>query len=1315
MRLKIKYLLGILLLLFLFSSTLVGYEAPSGFTASTGDSITCIDLSWNAHWFEGYGYTDYEIRRDGSHLLYTDAYAHSHSDCGLTAGQEYCYRVRAWLYYNGSWYYSDWTSTSCAYPKSGAVPPTPHNFVVQTGDSAEVELIWADTSALTDYYEIYRGGNQIEADYTYTNYSDYPLNPGAEYCYYVKACNAAGCSDPTSTNCDTAGNPPADVEPEPGTMPCKYPPVLSETVPANVLIIYDNSGSMGEQAYYGNYNDGKNYYGYAERNKIYDYQSGIFEPIADWTTGDDIAKPGDGEFKGNFLNWLCMKRIDIARKVMVGGKCVDRSVAGPKVLWGAPNSRDADKDYEGDYDIYDGWFNDPYNNTYYIKIRGSTNPEGVVQNVSDRLRLGLMFFHNDQGGYIADYVGAVCSDMVTAIEDEEAQNWTPLAETFYEATRYFQATTGYFNSTNYAAHDPIINGCDKNFVIIITDGESTQDQDMPEHNNFDSYEPDTVPTYWPSNGSEDLRDITFWGHVTDLRPDDYPTWNNTIFTYCIYTFGQNEDDAVTLLNRAARNGGFDDQNGNNIPDLEAEWDYDGDGYANSFYMAEDGDKLEDALEYTFIDIMRRLDAASAVSVVTNSLKGEGTAFQAIYSPKRLVGEKTLQWIGNVQALWLDQLGNLREDTDNDGYLDMIDDYIVRIYFDGEHTMGERYDDSDGDGVYDVGDYHDELRIYDLNFVWNAGDNLLVKSAASRDIKAIIPQADSAIFLDFTTSNSDSLLPYLNAANDAEADSIIQYIRGIDYPTYRDRTISGNVWKLGDIVNSRPELVPQPRDRYDLIYNDMSYTQFYMDNLDRQPVIYIGGNDGSLKAFNAGKFVPTDDVEETGYLEDYGTSLGEELFSVIPFNLLPHLRWLTNPDYCHVYYVDLPIVAVDVRIFSDDSKHTQGWGTVLITGQNFGGTPCPEAGGDTLVSSYFAMDVTDPLDPELMWVYRGYPGYYTSTCPCVFTVDTLWGVIFGSGPTDLAGRSDQYAFIDVLDVKTGDNLFNHTFSEDNSSISDPLTVDVDMDYDCDIAYFALSNYDEVNAEWGGKIYRITFSESVDTADWSVSEFIDIGAPSQARGAVTMDYYGNIWYFMGTGRYMSDFDESSTQTQYFIGAKDPYWQTGSGSVALGDLYDITDVLIYDTDSGYIVENTVSGTQTYPEFLQELATYSGWYMRFEGGERIIAEPALFGETIFFTSYIPNADVCGFGGDGFLYGLDYLTGTPNPQVQSFGKRDSLSDTLLNEKISLGEGVPTSPTAHIGSRDKAKISVQLSTGEIKQVDAGISPQKSKTIFWKGR
>src|SRR5690606_42115314 len=80
-------------------------------------------------------------------------------------------------------------------------------------------------------------------------------------------------------------------------------------------------------------------------------------------------------------------------------------------------------------------------------------------------------------------------------------------------------------------------------------------------------------------------------------------------------------------------------------------------------------------------------------------------------------------------------------------------------------------------------------------------------------------------------------------------------------------------------------------------------------LNRRQVAYVGANDGMLHAFNMGVY---DEMSQS--FSANGHTLGSELWAYVPYNLLPHLQWLTRPEYEHVYYVDSSVKAYDVNIF-----------------------------------------------------------------------------------------------------------------------------------------------------------------------------------------------------------------------------------------------------------------------------------------------------------------------------------------------------------------------------------------------------------------
>ncbi|MDI7261788.1 MAG: PilC/PilY family type IV pilus protein, partial [Thermodesulfobacteriota bacterium] len=138
------------------------------------------------------------------------------------------------------------------------------------------------------------------------------------------------------------------------------------------------------------------------------------------------------------------------------------------------------------------------------------------------------------------------------------------------------------------------------------------------------------------------------------------------------------------------------------------------------------------------------------------------------------------------------------------------------------------------------------------------------------------------------------------------------IKGTSYPS----------WKLGDIYHSTPVVIGEPA----FFFEDNEYASFYSQNKNRELMIYVGTNDGTLHGFK--------------------NSNGREEFAVIPKNLLGKLK---NLKVTHEFYVDSSPKAYDVY-FNIGSK----WKTVLISGQRGGGP------------YYFALDVTKPDDPKILW-------------------------------------------------------------------------------------------------------------------------------------------------------------------------------------------------------------------------------------------------------------------------------------------------------------------------------------------------------------
>jgi len=1183
---------------------------------------------------------------------------------------------------------------------------------------------------------------------------------------------------------------------------CSVPPFVGNLVPPNVLIILDNSGSMLWAAYDNDdspsniasgYDSTRLYYGIFDPEKRYNYVG---------THSDGYFKENDhGNWSGNFLNWVTMIRWDIARKVLTGGRVetegsdmflvadpYPRSYQNRKYHPGSGVSPHPEARYWGRSGPYLYVDDDSYMYSspiarYRVRIKITESPQGILQRTASGVRYGLMFFNNDQGGYISTYIrdsydyygGMYHIDRIISTVNKNLSDyscsdcvystWTPLAEALHEAYRFYSQQSPYYYYSDftrdpgnptydpYYINDPITGApipvpCRRSFIIIVTDGESTQDRDIPSYlQDTDGDGNDPVPAGqdpgdypWASDGSDYLDDVAFYIHINDIRSDIGGPWTQNITLYAVRAFGI---PTVMTLRDAAINGGFIDRNGNDVPDLQEEWDEDGDSIPDTYFEAPSGYELEDALLRVITDILRRNASGTAIAVLATSSRGEGTVNQAYFKPSLIQGGREIHWLGYLNSLWVDPYGNLREDANSDKKLTLTADNIVEFVFNGTQTVLERYQDADGDGEKDT-DYPYEVVMMDnMRPLWNGGLLLAQKSPTDRHIYTHLGNLSR---YDFNYSHRSTLRPFLNVSTDEEAGNVIRYVLGEDLESYgfRDRTVNvGGTdyeWKLGDIVNSSPTYVGTPMERFDYIYGDDSYAQFYQHYKERRNVVYAGGNDGMLHAFNAGRYIQDEDpnTPEIGRMDGLGKTLGEELWGFIPYNLLPQLKWLGDPNYCHIYYVDMRPKASDVRIFSASSTHPQGWGTILITGMRLGGkevdvTDNFGSGNETRTfrSAYLALDVTDPeVPPEPMWEFTDSSLGFTSTYPAIARLGDPasqgnWYMIVGSGPQDFQGLSTRRGKLYVVDIADGSLLTTFDIPEESSFVGNPITVDVDLDYKTDCIYFGTCRKE--GGHWRGKMYRLATHENPDPTTWTLSVLIDADHPTTAAPSVAMDDKGNLWVFWGTGRYISDQDEEDPDVQVIFGVKDPCWDGSCTTpIYLNDLFNATSVRVTRATGGGDVQVEVNlsscgipaGTYAFDVFEQLMEYCSGWYIVLSPGERVLSKPAVMGGAVILPTFTPSGDICAYGGSSNLFAIFYKTGTAYREPIFSGNRGVQDIGGGREEImretDIGEGVPSSQGIHVGKSGETKGFIQLSTGQIVGLKETLPYNvSSRTLLWR--
>ncbi|MFZ8861872.1 MAG: hypothetical protein ACO2PP_15410, partial [Thermocrinis sp.] len=154
------------------------------------------------------------------------------------------------------------------------------------------------------------------------------------------------------------------------------------------------------------------------------------------------------------------------------------------------------------------------------------------------------------------------------------------------------------------------------------------------------------------------------------------------------TFTVTGDAAGQLKNPfwyAAKWGGFDDQNGNNEPDLPSEWDKDGDGNPDTYFFVVNPLKMEEQLEKAFADILRRASSGATVATLTSRTGISSLIVQPYYYPKYVKPDGTeISWLGFLRSFWIDTMQNLREDTTEPKVLNIagiVIDKIFQFFFD----------------------------------------------------------------------------------------------------------------------------------------------------------------------------------------------------------------------------------------------------------------------------------------------------------------------------------------------------------------------------------------------------------------------------------------------------------------------------------------------------------------------------------------------------------------------------------------------------------------------------------------------------------
>ena len=443
-------------------------------------------------------------------------------------------------------------------------------------------------------------------------------------------------------------------------------------------------------------------------------------------------------------------------------------------------------------------------------------------------------------------------------------------------------------------------------------------------------------------------------------------------------------------------------------------------------------------------------------------------------------------------------------------------------------------------------------------------------------------------------------------------------------------------RLGDIVHSSAVHVGAPEQNWPErtpFPASTPYSDFKLAQKNRQPMVYVGANDGMLHGFSA--------------------TNGEERFAYIPASLFASattnsgLHYLSQANYQHRYYVDAtPAVS--------DAWFNNRWNTVLVGGLRGGG------------KGLYALNITEPdilgsaaiAASQVMWEFShpdlGHSYGEPIIAPLGNASGIEWYVIVSSGYNDDAGGpKDGQAQLFIIKLSgpgsdkqwdLGQDYYvlstgNQTLGTDTKNgLSPAQVVDYNGDKIADRVYagdlfgnlWAFDLRGQASS-WGSRTPQKLFTTSNNQ-------------PITARPEVAFnpnmpfndDTSPNLMVIFGSGQYLVNGDKASNDAQHLYGI----WDNGElPTVTLSQLVQQGPFSTVTTASG---THRVLAAPNPVRYADPVAPDRGWYIGLnETGERVIDAALIHAGTVYFVSLTPSTNVCAIGGSGWLLAVDLANGT--------------------------------------------------------------------------
>lgn len=435
--------------------------------------------------------------------------------------------------------------------------------------------------------------------------------------------------------------------------PSDSPLLSAAAVAPNVMLLIDDSGSMNSIIYATEFNPNVNRTPARQCNAFLGLCSALNAPQI---TGDTVflsSLPTSGcsggayAFYNNSVAPLCLKLPD-----PVGNENTRYSANYISYIVGLANSN-------GTRDFTTGAIPNDY------RMNVARNVSTALVSSNRTLRMGLSTFNPatssnpGNGGFIARSItdlspvaGSVTqaqadtnyNALISSINGLNAVANTPLAESYYEVTRYMRGLAPYYNGTPATYTSPIQYRCQKNYGVVITDGLPTYDRTFPTNDplgggrlpNWDGVNNDGDNLSGDGEGDTlYLDDIAKFAFDIDMRSTGTDaagkSWNAVDFPrqyMNTYTVGFAADN--DMLSDAA-------------------------GYGQGrYYQATDSSGLNAALSSALSDITSKAGSGGAGAASSSTLTSGSSFYQTTYDPK--------DWRGTIRSFGFTSTGTVNTST-----------------------------------------------------------------------------------------------------------------------------------------------------------------------------------------------------------------------------------------------------------------------------------------------------------------------------------------------------------------------------------------------------------------------------------------------------------------------------------------------------------------------------------------------------------------------------------------------------------------------------------------------------------------------------